>query len=116
LVRHPYGDDTVTAWTEALSDVDEHDAVRAVSALAAAGTASIAIPEIRQWLRSERAGHRRAAESTTTADPIRFASMRPDAIAARRHWWGGKRDEHYPGCLCGRHFSANEDLHDERNF
>lgn len=68
LVRNPYGADTVAAWAESLADVAEHDAICAVRALAAEGVASIAIPEIRQWLRLEQ----RRRDSLEQAKPTRF--------------------------------------------
>lgn len=64
LVRNPYGADTVTAWTEALADILESDATRAVRALAHNGEKSIAIPDIRAWLRGDQLARRRSEAAT----------------------------------------------------
>jgi len=54
LNRLPYGPDMVVAWANALTDVDEADALAAVTALANDGVRNVGVPELRAWLRSQR--------------------------------------------------------------
>jgi hypothetical protein len=65
---HPYGDVKVEAWANALCDVDQADALRAVTELANGGKAEIGIPEIRGFLRDERAAQRRSGQARMSVE------------------------------------------------
>lgn len=52
LTRNPYGNDTITAWTQALSDVTAEDATTALKLIARNGEASIGVPQIRAQIRA----------------------------------------------------------------
>jgi hypothetical protein len=68
VARLPYGDQMVDAWANALCDVSELDATRAVTELANAGVKDIGIPEIRGFLRDKRAAERREGQARMSID------------------------------------------------
>lgn len=59
----PYGQVMIAAWANALHDVIYADALRAVTDLANAGVTEIGIPQIRSFLRDERAAVRREGQA-----------------------------------------------------
>lgn len=123
LTRIGYVDETITAWADALHDISEADAKHAIRDLANNSTTSIAIPEIRTWLRDRARRHQldhpatqpdrptATPEQARTASSIRFAAHNPNLLQARRQWWTDGAPGHYPECPCDnctRHTSTSD--------